>query len=972
MRHHNLYVDQLPYNGYDNTGESTHPHCENTVVISGALCTVEDYVIMSQCAHNKAIYLAAEGTVSVTDISQTQNITIVGRPDFVNNNFKIALYAKETQRYLCFNDHWKLVGMKELQDTCYFNEAIVHGYFVFRSVVDLHRRIGFTQRGRAVGPKKTVNDACYMFTKIPTDQFFHQHTHFSTLKTKTTTTKIPKTAYTRAPCTLNTGKISRSETGSGNGSGSGSIQTKPNKRFKNHQRQNDTVSHYHSGSGSGSGGGSGNGDVKKKLKRQRNGNKPRRQKQELQQQQFSGHNYNLSNPKNSTYLNSSRKNVILSQNSLYNKDNIYNNNNKNYTNKKQNNNSINNNNNNKHPPQSHQVRHHHNDPNKVARRQQHDQKLKTKQRQHQRPTTSTSYSSSSSPSPVASITVTTTVNSSKSSRSGLSTTQSEIKPTSVTATISTTASANSNTQSSTIVVSKHKSRRRKTNKLQKKLNYSKEQLGKGYETYTSPVEPSYEEDDVFTSSSTDYAWMLSSAKPTSASLPSWETWYPSLSTSLTDKNNGYSSTDMDTASTPTDFYGDTHYSTTTDLDKNTLTLQTSVPLPKSTLTTTLTENGIDATLSPSVTTDLGTTTTTTNTSTYTQTNFWSTSINDNNDLHTDIADTDMQVTKEFQLHSNYATPQLQDVQTYGINTESFSEDTNTSSQSNSKEEPISSTVATTVNSNDPDNEAVDIARTTLHQEADNTTPGPMTTEAKTDNSTIATDLHNCAYSTAAAYNERESTMKITDCIYATKATGYIANYHNFRPQKNEKNLTTSTTTAIAVTTTKTSTKLNTSLPKISKSSQTPSPRLITTLQRSQTHVGIDFELKTATEVATTARTLSLNKSSALTPITTRRTLRKSTQRLLATPFHQLTYVRNEAGDIDIDSIDNISIYPEILDNESVDEPQIKTSTSRLTMISGYLPTSATVTLPESIRIAKIKINRERKRMLRLRNISNYT
>lgn len=42
------------------------------VVISGALCTVEDYVIMSQCAHNKAIHVAAEGTVSVTDISQTR------------------------------------------------------------------------------------------------------------------------------------------------------------------------------------------------------------------------------------------------------------------------------------------------------------------------------------------------------------------------------------------------------------------------------------------------------------------------------------------------------------------------------------------------------------------------------------------------------------------------------------------------------------------------------------------------------------------------------------------------------------------------------------------------------------------------------------------------------------------------------------------------------------------------------------
>nr|NP_610701.2 thisbe, isoform A [Drosophila melanogaster]AAF58621.2 thisbe, isoform A [Drosophila melanogaster]AAS90559.1 thisbe [Drosophila melanogaster] len=145
------------------------------VVISGALCTVEDYVIMSQCAHNKAIHIAAEGTVSVTDTSQIQNITIVGFPDYLNNEFKIALYAKETRRYLCFNDNWRLVGMRELRDTCYFNETIVHGYFVFRSVVDLQRRVGFTHRGKPVGPKKSVNDACYMFNKIEAEQFFRHH-----------------------------------------------------------------------------------------------------------------------------------------------------------------------------------------------------------------------------------------------------------------------------------------------------------------------------------------------------------------------------------------------------------------------------------------------------------------------------------------------------------------------------------------------------------------------------------------------------------------------------------------------------------------------------------------------------------------------------------------------------------------------------------------------------------------------------
>ncbi|XP_034126985.1 merozoite surface antigen 2 isoform X4 [Drosophila guanche] len=176
------------------------------VVISGALCTVEDYVIMSQCAHNKAIHLAAAGTVSVTDISQIQNITIVGLPDYVNNEFKIALYAKETQRYLCFNDNWRLVGMRELRDTCYFNETIVHGYFVFRSVVDLQRRVGFTHRGKPVGPKKSVNDACYMFNKIDAEQFFHQHT-------------LPKWHEMAASQMI---ASNGNGNGSGNGSGSGS------------------------------------------------------------------------------------------------------------------------------------------------------------------------------------------------------------------------------------------------------------------------------------------------------------------------------------------------------------------------------------------------------------------------------------------------------------------------------------------------------------------------------------------------------------------------------------------------------------------------------------------------------------------------------------------------------------------------------------------------------------------------------
>ncbi|KAH8280310.1 hypothetical protein KR018_002431 [Drosophila ironensis] len=187
------------------------------VVISGALCTVEDYVIMSLCAPNKAIHLAAEGTVSVTDTSQIQNITIVGFPDYLNQEFKfkLALYAKDTQRYLCFNDNWRLVGMRELRDTCYFNETIAHGYFVFRSIVDSQRRVGFTHVGKPVGPKMTnVKDACYYFNKIDAEQFYLHRSHFN-----------------------NNGNGNGNGNGSGNGSsnGSGSSNIKSRKPPRNNK-----------------------------------------------------------------------------------------------------------------------------------------------------------------------------------------------------------------------------------------------------------------------------------------------------------------------------------------------------------------------------------------------------------------------------------------------------------------------------------------------------------------------------------------------------------------------------------------------------------------------------------------------------------------------------------------------------------------------------------------------------------------
>lgn len=210
----------------------------------------------------------------------------------------------------------------------------------------------------------------------------------------------------------------------------------------------------------------------------------------------------------------------------------------------------------------------------------------------------------------------------------------------------------------------------------------------------------------------------------------------------------------------------------------------------------------------------------------------------------------------------------------------------------------------------------------------------------------------------------------------------------------DSTVSTSTTTS-TTTTTKYLQLLGETKPTIDYDLLLAADKGINTTQSHNTVIGTETD--TGTMDNTLSSTLSTTISAATSHLTspqpsiatttTRKALRKSTQRLLATPFHQLTYVRNEAGDIDIDidNLDNISMYPDLMDNDNInshhhhhhkdaEHHHRSPGTSRFTKITGYQPsphTSDTSALPESIRIAKIKIDRELKRMLRLRNIGDY-
>ncbi|XP_017148889.1 serine-rich adhesin for platelets isoform X2 [Drosophila miranda] len=740
------------------------------VVISGALCTVEDYVIMSQCAHNKAIHLAAAGTVSVTDISQIQNITIVGLPDYVNNEFKIALYAKETQRYLCFNDNWRLVGMRELRDTCYFNETIVHGYFVFRSVVDLQRRVGFTHRGKPVGPKKTVNDACYMFNKIDAEQFFHQHT-------------LPKWREMAASQMM-------ASNGNGNGSSNGQKPLPlPSRSNKN------------------------------------NRHKSNNQNQKLQpQQEHHGHNNNNSN----IIINNSSNSL-----SSTNKRRLALNRQKQQQQQKQ----------------QHQVRHHHNDPSLLARRQQHDKKQKRRRKEqlHQRVT--------ASPTKRATAAATTAA----------------------TSTSATTTATKWSTATQSI---KRKGRRRKGKPKAKPPPVTAA-------TSTSS------DDSLYSSSSSSSSGMgyedpYNASSTSITTLEPWPTW--STIDSFTPDVAGVSSSSSSSSSTTATSDDSISSSSSSNYDA---------------WSTFITELESEAASSATTTT---------------------TEMSGN--------DTELLLQYEAELVEDAETVSTTDYETKGTS---------------------AATAATAATTTSTAGTQLVIEQTPLQQELATT----LASQTDLAPSTHKLSRHRGGGSgSAGKENHRQ----------------WLQGDNKLQQQHQQKFLLplqppTGSTRVPSATTPRRRLSLSTSASTVERMKATPPQQHGLIDKVFSVYKNINSNLNnTLTEASPTVDTSRGETVTAATTSTTKKSLRKSTQKLMATPYHQLTYVRNEAGDIDIDNLDNISVYPDLFEGElDVSDSgngngNGSISNSRLTFVSGYLATSPTSVLPESIRIAKIKINNERRRL----------
>ncbi|XP_050323889.1 pneumococcal serine-rich repeat protein isoform X1 [Bactrocera neohumeralis] len=1164
------------------------------VVISGALCTVEDYVIMSQCAHNKAIHVAAEGTVSVTDISQTQNITIVGLPDYVNNNLKIALYAKETQRYLCFNDQWKLVGMKELRDTCYFNETIVHGYFVFRSVVDLQRRVGFTHRGKAVGPKKNVNDACYLFTKIQADQFFHQHTDYFAPKSKSTKiiSGIGTAPQTTTATHTTSGASARSASQRAALSAAATTATVTATAAQRNYNSNNRLLRTNS--------------KNKRVNgvRSSNSNNNNRSSNNNQNEEYTnGHSSNLSSSSNNNNNNSNQSSNINHNSSS----NLVSNSQQQVDLSQQRQHSNNSNGRTREhvrQQQQHQVRHHHNDPNLIARRQHHEHKQKRRQHQRQQQRLRSGKITSPATTTVAQerATATTTTRAIYSTTAAGAVAHSshhheqdarhEPQAATVANVAAKAATATSIVmKSTTTIANKRKGRRRKGRKQRKQQQPQRAQQQmlplvarehtKAAHTPTpttwmwsdSPTPPLSSLStqmlaDVPSSLSPattfgDYSGEWQTSMPTNVDATSVDTAAPSSSTptlstlvasdtptpiylgSTTDLSDGASSlTPTSDYNNSTDFTSDSPADEESSLNATFITeINESRMWPDPTIAVDEQLNSITSEQQQHFTTQNVATPVSTAESIAPTSTTWSESSEQNWSSSTTTNDTD-------DLETVFPSPTaIVDTESVAV-TAIFSEDANVTEETqtvaeatdlyatiNSTSREIEAESSSNTYNDDGNTEALtevsDLQSTTTAQQKVYSLPtergniGHMWRKQSGIAASIATLLHQQLLATSASSGnvyawrpqrgeeysdeiivatgrpvaaELETTTDIASGDRATwwqhhmnhsgtnfwdkgiadevpsngddadldwlkhltkqrtaskrrhnnrKANinssrgdeavsqpplqalstsvsslsfgkKYVAEGKSQRPSSKahsgSNKLPAATTTAHEYSSTVATSRASSATTRSSgvitpattnaimndkTLATTTTTQHLYALQQllgnktilplynppslvhfdgnsnhlAHTHTPTASTLSTSTSAAApTSTTVAGDATTAVAASTTKKSIRISTQKLLATPFHQLTYVRNNAGDIDIDNMDNISVYPDLLEESGELAEQRSTEraetdatrNSRLTIVSGYLPTSATATLPESIRLAKVKINKERKRMMSLR------
>ncbi|XP_015602899.1 uncharacterized protein LOC107271425 isoform X2 [Cephus cinctus] len=158
-------------------------------------------------------------SVSLYSTCSSGNVTVIGRAvkavgrDDNNAPFqklttqsedfsgKLYIFAEKSQRYICFNKRWKLVGLPKKQKSpmCQFYEVYNGSYLRYRSVADGVHYLGFNKWGK---PMRNPNGRQECFNFIKYNPHFDIKHHNSLVTSNMATEPrlvVRKPALIRAP-----------------------------------------------------------------------------------------------------------------------------------------------------------------------------------------------------------------------------------------------------------------------------------------------------------------------------------------------------------------------------------------------------------------------------------------------------------------------------------------------------------------------------------------------------------------------------------------------------------------------------------------------------------------------------------------------------------------------------------------------------------------------------------------------------
>ncbi|XP_032683693.1 fibroblast growth factor 17 isoform X2 [Odontomachus brunneus] len=139
--------------------------CILMVVMCGAAPTmVRSVSLHAVCSGRNVTVIGRQVTAEQRNDSNAAYQELTTRTEDFSK--KLYIYAEKSQRYICFNKRWKLVGLPKEQKgpMCQFYEIYNDQYLGYISAVDKEHLMGFNSRGKPM-KKSNGRKECYRFMK---------------------------------------------------------------------------------------------------------------------------------------------------------------------------------------------------------------------------------------------------------------------------------------------------------------------------------------------------------------------------------------------------------------------------------------------------------------------------------------------------------------------------------------------------------------------------------------------------------------------------------------------------------------------------------------------------------------------------------------------------------------------------------------------------------------------------------------